>query len=201
MYLTYRASRFVGPGFTTRTRSSTKSPTRNINSHQRSKLSTMMKSLDTETTAKSKSSPNGESGGENSNIRGWWRILREIGSRRRIRDNLHGMHKMRPYDQGGNREVSTVWTGAMTWLKGVLRRPNNANKHVSRTTRAMMHTRTPRSGRRYARSRSTTRASQLPRSYPGFQEQSTERIRKSKQLSKELVQLINERASEANGTN
>ena len=169
VYLTSRLLPFTGPGFTTRTRSSTKSLTRNINSHQQSRLSTMMKSLDTETTAKLESSPKEELGGENSYIRRWRRLLREFRGRRRIRDNLYGMHELRPYDQGGDQEVSTVWTGAVMWLERMLR--PDAKQRVSRTTRARVNTRSPRRNRRHPRPR-------------------IDQLSNSKQLSKELARLI-----------
>ena len=70
----------------------------------------MTKNSDMATIAKLESSPNGEPGGENSNVRRWKNLLRLFFGRRRVKDNLRGMHPMRPYDQGRRYKVSQVRT-------------------------------------------------------------------------------------------
>jgi hypothetical protein len=89
-------------------------------------------------TAQSESSPR-STGGENQNMGKWRILLRRLGGRRRVRDNLYGLHEMRPYDSGRRSVLQSVLARIKSWRKGV--QPQSS---VNRMTRARFSTRAPR---------------------------------------------------------
>lgn len=138
-------------------------------------------------TVKSKSSPR-SSGGENKNLGKWRILLRRLSGRRWVRDNLYGMHAMRPYGTARTGILSRLWE-KRPWRK--VRQQSRDVRPALRVVRTRVSTRSPRRVRRFLQSSFdiTERASRRRQYYRELRAQSGERTLKLRPPLSELDRL------------
>jgi hypothetical protein len=129
--------------------------------------------------------------GENKDMGKWRLILCRFSNRRWVRDNLYGMHKMRPYDSGRKRFLSSLWEG-LPWRKEKHQPQNSVNRRASRAVRTRANIRSRQRAKRSLRSSyaTTARAYQRLRYSTESADQSGAVTQLLRQRSDELAKLI-----------